>query len=323
MRQLAVLTAVSLISLLLIASAFPAGLQDQLVAAIKKEDPERFRDLVCRGADPFKPDSKGKAPLDHARFPPMFERMAKDIKDHDLCRRDVCGEYPELLLIRSEIDDLVPPDMKPGPVEPRIAAVCMACWKGNTSCVERLIKEGVDPDAACPEFGTLLTRAACRGHSDLVTLLLDRGAHLNINVPDGPYGTPALMHAIKALKEDSSITPQGPLWKTIEILLQRGADPNAKADLCDRILHYAAAEGNSRLVMLLLRNGADPNIQNDIKETPVMMAAKAGHLDVLLLLLNKGASLNHRSDPGDTALSVARKKGHLELVRALLDLGAQ
>jgi ankyrin repeat protein len=104
--------------------------------------------------------------------------------------------------------------------------------------------------------------------------------------------------------------------------IQRALD-RAQAD--PRIGHLvsAAAKGDVKTVQQLLEDGADPDARApnpDVIESPVWAALFAKEADVVKLLADAGADLN--AGWPDTPLCVAANWGNLDLVRSLIDGGA-
>ena len=109
---------------------------------------------------------------------------------------------------------------------------------------------------------------------------------------------------------------------TVEFLLERGANPNAKNKEGSTALSRAAAAGHADVMRLLLDAGADPGIPH-FDWPPVRHAALNGHTEAVLLLLRRGVSPDARVDAGgNTALMTAAWRGHAETVNALLERGA-
>jgi uncharacterized protein len=79
-------------------------------------------------------------------------------------------------------------------------------------------------------------------------------------------------------------------------------------------LHAVLALGrNPAIVTLLLNNGADANARQAGGFTPLFSAATANRRDLAELLLAHGADLSVVNDQGKTAAHFARERGHAEL----------
>jgi ankyrin repeat protein len=86
-------------------------------------------------------------------------------------------------------------------------------------------------------------------------------------------------------------------------------------------LHYAALYGNTESVRILLDRGADPNARNKSEATPLIYGAY--NFDKTRLLIEKGGDVNAQSSIGSTPLSVAAfVHGNAATVRLLLEKGA-
>ena len=102
---------------------------------------------------------------------------------------------------------------------------------------------------------------------------------------------------------------------TVRLLLDRGAaiDAVARNEMKVQPLHAAVAGRNGDGVRLLLERGADPNARQQAGYTPLMGAAGAGREDLVDLLLARGADPSLAAEDGKTVAAVAREHGHAAL----------
>jgi TonB family protein len=103
-----------------------------------------------------------------------------------------------------------------------------------------------------------------------------------------------------------------------KVLLNNGANVNAKDSYGWTALIYASAKGDADIVKALLDKGADANAKSKDGYTGLHTAAQYGHKSVVKTLLENGADINAENDEGDTPLTVAvrsNNKGVAELLK--------
>lgn len=88
------------------------------------------------------------------------------------------------------------------------------------------------------------------------------------------------------------------------------------------LLHVAARAGHVDLVTLLLERGADIEARGDVGRTPLYEAAKYGQAEIVRFLVERGANVDAASDQGFTPMMVGAERGHLGILEYLLDRGA-
>ncbi|KAH6692197.1 ankyrin repeat-containing domain protein [Plectosphaerella plurivora] len=71
------------------------------------------------------------------------------------------------------------------------------------------------------------------------------------------------------------------------------------------LLHSAARRNNRQIIQLLVEAGADINARDGAGRTPLLAAAESGLAEAALLLLELGADINAHDDSGRTVLSLA------------------
>ncbi|XP_069700087.1 golgin subfamily A member 6-like protein 25 isoform X6 [Periplaneta americana] len=154
---------------------------------------------------------------------------------------------------------------------------------------------------------TTLHRAAMRGDTHRVQLLLDAGSQ--VNAVDNAGCTPLWLAAWQDRQD------------ACRALLAAGARPDVKGGYFGRTaLHEAALCGHPAVCELLLAAGARPNEPDDLNQwTALHCAALHGHAPVVLLLLQHGAERGARNEWGQTALDLASECGHTEVAAMLQD----
>lgn len=97
-------------------------------------------------------------------------------------------------------------------------------------------------------------------------------------------------------------------------LIEQGADVNAAATNAARVacVHAAAAARDRETMQLLLERGADPNAKQQMDYTPLHGAASRGDVEMAKLLLAHGAVRDPRGSDGKSAADVAREHGQPE-----------
>jgi ankyrin repeat protein len=112
------------------------------------------------------------------------------------------------------------------------------------------------------------------------------------------------------------------LQTVVQLLVEEGADVDAKTSNRETALHRAADHGHKTVARLLLENKADVNAKDESGKTALYLAARNRHETVVRLLLEEGADVNAKNGDGETALYWAAYHGHETVVRLLLEEGA-
>jgi ankyrin repeat protein len=182
-----------------------------------------------------------------------------------------------------------------------------AAMEGNLGLVASLLLTWPElVDARDGSGMTPLFIASAFGHSEVVRLLLDKGAdmHATNRVGAMPFHQAAY----------------GGHGKVVELLLERGE----KVDVRDwdnrTALHLTAWKNQRDIARLLIEEGARVNAEDgtDGGATPLHYAAALGSWDVASVLLEHCADIDAKASEGATPLHLAVFRKKPELVRLLL-----
>jgi hypothetical protein len=174
-------------------------------------------------------------------------------------------------------------------------------------------------DALYPKtIEDILWIMAKAGHTQLVAPLMNLSKvtrtciHLQpimMNVKLGERGETQLHHCAK----------NGFTTSVNRLLSIRNINVNVKDDWNGWTpLYFAAYNGHVEIIRLLLQNGAEVNAKDNHGHTPLQDAAFQGHVDILHLLVENGADLEAQSNGGWRALHYAARYGDLPFIQELI-----
>src|SRR3546814_8358347 len=106
------------------------------------------------------------------------------------------------------------------------------------------------------------------------------------------------------------------------MLLEKGADPDARVRGDGTALILASRQGKRAIVEALLEAGAGVDVASRGDGNPLIMAARAGHDDVVARLIEAGADPDAIVPDDETPLINAAREGHLQTVQYLVEPGA-
>lgn len=298
-----------------------------LLTAIKLGNATLVATLVQAGADPELTDADGKTPL------------------------IVAIEHGHAALVDVLLDAGAQVEGKDG--KQSWTPVMHAVVKGDAHLVKVLLGWTPEINHVCPDGWTALTLAAREGHEQIVSLLLQANASVDLcdvnaaNTGIKPYNinkiTALIIAAAKGhlgilqhlLKAGAKVDQSGAYGKTalmlaadsgqtatMQALLQAGAKVDQAITDGWTALMYAAYEGHTAALEVLLQAGAKIDQADTDGWTALMYAALNGHTETLQALLQAGATVDQAKPNGLTALMCAAENGHIATLQALLQTGA-
>ena len=153
----------------------------------------------------------------------------------------------------------------------------------------------IDIDAVNDEGLTSLMSASQYGCTQVVELLLEAGANLNIQIKTSI----TMKNTMSDLQGDILLQPQckSRLLLQYNNYLVKGMTINGTTALI-----FASFEGHLDIVQILLQAKAIPDLQNETGNTALLLAAMKGHADIVQQLLQCGANPNISNRHGRTPL---------------------
>ena len=200
-------------------------------------------------------------------------------------------------------------------------ALMRSAGMGHWAVVKLLLDRGADVNVKDRRGDTALLLASSGRRPEIVKLLLDKGAQANVK---DKFGSTPLMMAQDLetfkmlLKRGSDINA-----KTTDSPPSDHAPQDGEGQAGLTALMLAAAYGSANKVRLLLDAGAEINARDDAGMTALMKASRDGHFDVVKVLLERKADINAKNSHGVTALYWASKKGHTQIIKLLKTHGAK
>lgn len=284
--------------------------EEGLLNAVRGDDARAIQALLKSGADPKTRDDIGATALMYAAAFASPDRLRILVDGGADVNASSTGGATALMWasgdvakVRLLLDRGAAANAR---MEDGTTALVTAARRGNTEVMRVLLTRGADPKTAANETAELL-RIAYSDHPEIRQILAGAGIELKDSAPA----------RAPPLTTFPSLSNAG----LVRELLDMGVSPNPRGRFPS--VSAAAFEGHADTVRLLTERGANPNAKTAQDVTPLMMAAAASRPDpaIVRLLMEKGADLGARDKAGRTALDWALLQGDTEVSRLLRDAG--
>jgi len=166
--------------------------------------------------------------------------------------------------------------------------------------VRSLLGKRPDLVNASDGVATPLLAAVTYRRAEIAKLLLEKGADPNLQGLE--QGFTPLFAAVPIGEVDAALGASWDPYDMVKILLDSGADVHARFMWGTSILHTVvkAAPTSTRTIELLIERGAEVDARNDIGATPLSWAASGGRVEAVRFLLEKGTDPTVKDRDGAT-----------------------
>jgi ankyrin repeat protein len=311
--------------------------QTALMVAVRENHPDIVKQMIARGASVNAKTRIGRTP-------------------QWVLPNSVPGFGHGIGIVRGGL----PPRGSRAPIPGGMTPLLYAARDGRIDIAGMLLDAGADINQRDANDIPPLIAAITNNHPDVARFLIDRGA--DIKAVDW-YGRTPLWAAVETRNMDVdnatfvNSVDRAPYLDLIQVLLDRGADPNVRMKEVPPIRRdflrvtgtlawvdftgqtpflTAALAGDLTVMKLLLQRGADPHIPTYSGTTALMAAAgvnwvvdqtydegQAALLDTVKLCVELGMDVNAVNSMGLTALHGAANRGSDDIIRYLVQQGAR
>ncbi|XP_046342376.2 putative ankyrin repeat protein RF_0381 [Haliotis rufescens] len=185
-------------------------------------------------------------------------------------------------------------------------ALMWATWWHQSDVIDLLLSKGADASLTDNDGNNILHNACIGGHLEVVQYILKKNI-VDINCK-GKHGMTPVMISLDVRH-----------MLVFDFLVRREADLSHVDDNGNNILHLACLWGCKVIAKYILsKHIVDIDSKGQSSRTPVMMAAVSGHKEVFSLLVSEGANLSSIDASGNNILHLGCLGGSESIVQHIL-----
>ena len=209
-----------------------------------------------------------------------------------------CTDSLEILLRRTRYD--IDEKLKSSGA----TALAIAAGRGDEKMVSALLRHQSMVDSRLTDGSTPLVQAVWGNHSEVVDVLLEHGAAVELY--EYKNHTDILATAISLGNID-----------IVKAIVQRTGLPFRQCRLC-----LALDIDREDIADYLVAAGSGPDQKTQFGVPLLVLVASYNHLNAVRYLISRGGNVNIQGSRGETALMMASWENNFDILKALLDYGA-
>ena len=273
-----------------------------LVIATYNGETELVSNLIARGVKPdFLTDIPSRKPVNTKLTPLHLTSKLEIVKllvenGADINKCDGCGQTPLHIYTGGRSLDFLGEIKK----------------ENSVKLLSYAIKKGAEINVLDEYNFSPLHRAVETGNLDVVKVLVENGADVNISSQGKGRGTPIMW--IAKIEGNPDIA---------RYLIDKGADLKVKNTYNENLLHLSSGTSKDKLDMirLFIKGNVDINARDNEGRTPLHCAVLRDNKEVIATLLSAGADPNAKDNNGKTPFSMAVGKTKEKMDEVLRNLG--
>lgn len=217
--------------------------EEAFVAAVKADDPDKVVEMIERNPNLIRMETDAGSPILTATYHGarrVQRLLLSKVSDLDLFEAAAVGDTARMKAVLRREPARVDEANRDG-----FTPLGLAAFFGHKETVEAVLAQGADVDLVDRSVNenTALDAAVAANHDDVVQVLLDAGASVNVRSAGG--FTPLHKAALNGNRG------------LVELLLARGAEVGAISGDGRTPLALAEARGHAEVAEVLRRHGAD------------------------------------------------------------------